>query len=130
MCCFLPHPLQVLLMAATRSTTGIATPSLDALLVNRLGLRNNVRRSPLFGLGCAGGAAGLARAADYLRAASDQGSRRISILCGNGGMYLLEELLRGADGAMTGFGYPGWCFGGSSLVSIPSSRRWASSARK
>ena len=41
-----------------------------------------------------------------LRAASDQGARRISILCGNGGMYLLEEMLRGADGAMTGFGYP------------------------
>jgi 4-hydroxy-tetrahydrodipicolinate synthase len=41
-----------------------------------------------------------------LRAASDAGSRRISILCGNGGMYLLEELLRGADGAMTGFAYP------------------------
>jgi alkylresorcinol/alkylpyrone synthase len=56
----------------TVTTTGIATPSLDALLVNRLGLRNNVRRSPLFGLGCAGGAAGLARAADYLRAYPDQ----------------------------------------------------------
>jgi 4-hydroxy-tetrahydrodipicolinate synthase len=41
-----------------------------------------------------------------LREASDAGARRISILCGNGGMYLLEELLRGADGAMTGFGYP------------------------
>lgn len=41
-----------------------------------------------------------------LRKASDAGSRRISILCGNGGMYLVEELLRGADGAMTGFGYP------------------------
>ncbi len=41
-----------------------------------------------------------------LRAASDNGARRISILCGNGGMYLLEEMLRGADGAMTGFGYP------------------------
>ena len=42
-----------------------------------------------------------------LRQASDQGdARRISILCGNGGLYLLEELLRGADGAMTGFGYP------------------------
>jgi 4-hydroxy-tetrahydrodipicolinate synthase len=41
-----------------------------------------------------------------LRNASDAGSRRISILCGNGGMYLLEEMLRGADGAMTGFGYP------------------------
>jgi 4-hydroxy-tetrahydrodipicolinate synthase len=41
-----------------------------------------------------------------LRKASDGGSRRISILCGNGGMFLLEELIRGADGAMTGFGYP------------------------
>ena len=41
-----------------------------------------------------------------LRKASDAGSRRISILCGNGGMYLLEEMIRGADGAMTGFGYP------------------------
>ena len=41
-----------------------------------------------------------------LRAASDSGARRISILCGNGGMYLLEEMLRGADGAMTGFGFP------------------------
>lgn len=41
-----------------------------------------------------------------LRKASEAGARRISILCGNGGMYFLEELLRGADGAMTGFGYP------------------------
>ncbi len=41
-----------------------------------------------------------------LRAASDAGARRISILCGNGGLYLLEEMLRGADGAMTGFAYP------------------------
>ncbi len=41
-----------------------------------------------------------------LRKASDNGARRISILCGNGGLYLLEEMLRGADGAMTGFGYP------------------------
>ena len=41
-----------------------------------------------------------------LRVASDAGARRISILCGNGGLYLLEEMLRGADGAMTGFAYP------------------------
>lgn len=54
------------------STTGIATPSIDARLVNRLGLAPGVRRSPLFGLGCAGGAAGVARAADYLRAWPDQ----------------------------------------------------------
>ncbi|TAM48730.1 MAG: hypothetical protein EPN53_09410 [Acidobacteria bacterium] len=54
------------------STTGIATPSIDARLVNRLGLAPGVRRSPLFGLGCAGGAAGVARAADYLRAWPEQ----------------------------------------------------------
>ena len=41
-----------------------------------------------------------------LRAASNAGSRRISILCGNGGQFLLEEMIRGADGAMTGFAYP------------------------
>ncbi|MEO9778197.1 MAG: dihydrodipicolinate synthase family protein [Sedimentitalea sp.] len=41
-----------------------------------------------------------------LRAASDAGARRISILCGNGGQFLPEELRRGADGAMTGFAYP------------------------
>ncbi|MFO8126884.1 dihydrodipicolinate synthase family protein [Yoonia sp.] len=41
-----------------------------------------------------------------LRTASDAGARRISILCGNGGLFLLEEMLRGADGAMTGFAYP------------------------
>ena len=41
-----------------------------------------------------------------LRAASDKGERRISILVGNGGMFLPEELSRGADGAMTGFAYP------------------------
>ena len=41
-----------------------------------------------------------------LRAASEKGGRRISILVGNGGMFLPEELSRGADGAMTGFAYP------------------------
>ena len=41
-----------------------------------------------------------------LRAASDRGARRISILTGNGGLFLPEELQRGADGAMTGFAYP------------------------
>jgi len=52
----------------TVSTTGIATPSLDARLLNRLGLRSDVIRLPIFGLGCAGGVAGLARAADLARA--------------------------------------------------------------
>src|SRR6185437_13207798 len=50
------------------STTGIATPSLDALLIERMGLRRDVERLPIFGFGCAGGVSGLARAADLARA--------------------------------------------------------------
>jgi alkylresorcinol/alkylpyrone synthase len=45
------------------STTGLATPSLDALLIDRMRLPATVRRLPIFGLGCAGGVIGLARAA-------------------------------------------------------------------
>jgi len=50
------------------SSTGIATPSVDALLATELGFRSNVRRTPVWGLGCAGGAAGLAQAAEFARA--------------------------------------------------------------
>ena len=53
----------------TISTTGIATPSLDAMLMDRLELRRDVKRMPIFGLGCAGGVIGIARAADLARAA-------------------------------------------------------------
>ena len=47
------------------SSTGLSTPSIDALLCNDLGCRVDVRRTPIWGLGCAGGAAGLARARDF-----------------------------------------------------------------
>jgi len=50
------------------TVTGIGTPSLDARLVNRIGLRPDVKRTPIFGLGCVAGAAGTARASDVLRA--------------------------------------------------------------
>ena len=50
----------------TATVTGVATPSLDARLVNRLRLPPTVKRVPIFGLGCLAGAAGVARAADYL----------------------------------------------------------------
>ncbi len=53
----------------TVSTTGIATPSLDAMLMGRLKLRTDLRRLPIFGLGCAGGVLALSRAADLARAA-------------------------------------------------------------
>lgn len=50
------------------SSTGHATPTLDARLINALGLRPTTTRLPIWGLGCAGGAAGLARAFDHCRA--------------------------------------------------------------
>ena len=55
----------------TVSTTGIATPALDAILMNELGLSPQIRRLPVFGLGCAGGAVGLSHAADLARAHPD-----------------------------------------------------------
>ena len=48
------------------SVTGISAPSIDALLVARLGLRADVKRVPMYGLGCVAGAAGIARVNDYL----------------------------------------------------------------
>jgi alkylresorcinol/alkylpyrone synthase len=64
------------------TVTGIATPSLDARLVNRLGVKQSVKRTPIFGLGCLAGAAGVARAADVLRAFPDQVAVMLSVeLC-------------------------------------------------
>lgn len=48
------------------SVTGMSAPSVDALLVAELGMRDDVKRLPLFGLGCVAGAAGISRARDYL----------------------------------------------------------------
>jgi alkylresorcinol/alkylpyrone synthase len=77
---FVKHAVNLLEEAATRaliqagltpadidvvvsvSTSGIATPSLDALIIERMQLRRDVERLPIFGLGCAGGVVGLARA--------------------------------------------------------------------
>ena len=54
------------------STTGIAVPSLDARLMNRIPFSRSMKRLPLFGLGCVGGAAGIARTADYLQGHPDE----------------------------------------------------------
>lgn len=54
------------------SVTGIASPSIEARLINRMGLPTNIKRIPIFGLGCVAGAAGISRAADYVRAYPDQ----------------------------------------------------------
>jgi alkylresorcinol/alkylpyrone synthase len=55
-------------MIVVASTTGIATPSLDALMVERLQMRRDIQRLPIFGLGCAGGVLGLARAGQMAKA--------------------------------------------------------------
>jgi alkylresorcinol/alkylpyrone synthase len=53
------------------STTGLSTPSIDARLMNRLRFRPDLRRTPVWGLGCAGGAAGLSLARMLAQAAPD-----------------------------------------------------------
>jgi alkylresorcinol/alkylpyrone synthase len=64
------------------TVTGVASPSIDALLINRMGLPTNVRRTPIFGLGCVAGAAGIARASDYVRAYPKQAAALVSVeLC-------------------------------------------------
>jgi alkylresorcinol/alkylpyrone synthase len=64
------------------SVTGISSPSIDALLINRMGLSANIRRIPMFGLGCVAGAAGLSRAADYVKAHPSQLAVLLSVeLC-------------------------------------------------
>jgi len=64
------------------SVTGISSPSIDAMLVNRMGLPANIRRVPIFGLGCVAGASGIARAADYVRAYPSQAAALVSVeLC-------------------------------------------------
>jgi alkylresorcinol/alkylpyrone synthase len=64
------------------SVTGVSSPSIDARLVNKMKLNPNVKRNPIFGLGCVAGAAGLARAADYVRAYPDQIAILLSVeLC-------------------------------------------------
>jgi alkylresorcinol/alkylpyrone synthase len=64
------------------TVTGLAVPSLEARIATRLGLRPDVRRVPMFGLGCVAGAAGVGRLNDYLRGAPDDVAVLLSVeLC-------------------------------------------------
>ena len=64
------------------SVTGVASPSIEARIMNRLRLPVNIKRVPIFGLGCVAGAAGVARAADYVRAFPEQSAAVIAVeLC-------------------------------------------------
>ena len=64
------------------TVTGIATPTIDVALSNQLGMRRDLKRTPIFGLGCGAGAAGLARTADYVRGFSRETAMLVSVeLC-------------------------------------------------
>jgi alkylresorcinol/alkylpyrone synthase len=64
------------------SVTGVASPSIEARLINLMGLPTRIKRIPIFGLGCVAGAAGIARASDYVRAFPDQVAALVAVeLC-------------------------------------------------
>lgn len=54
------------------TSTGLSTPTMDALLINELKFSNHIKRTPIWGLGCAGGASGLSRAMEYTKAYPDK----------------------------------------------------------
>jgi alkylresorcinol/alkylpyrone synthase len=65
------------------TTTGLATPSLEAMLIQRIPLSLEIRRTPIFGIGCAGGAVGLARTIEFLHAHPSHLALLVSVeLCG------------------------------------------------
>lgn len=69
-------------LIVSTTVTGIMVPSIEARVASRLGLRPDVRRVPMFGLGCVAGAAGVARLNDYLRGAPDDVAVLLSVeLC-------------------------------------------------
>lgn len=69
-------------LLVSTTVTGLAVPSLDARIAARLGMRPDVKRVPLFGLGCVAGAAGISRLHDYLRGAPDEVAVLVSVeLC-------------------------------------------------
>lgn len=69
-------------MIFSTTVTGVAAPSIEARIANRIGLRPDVKRVPMFGLGCVAGAAGIGRLHDYLRGAPHEVAALLSVeLC-------------------------------------------------
>ncbi len=104
------------------SVTGIATPSIDARLVNRLRLSSSVKRTPIFGLGCVAGAAGIARASDYLRAFPKEVAVLLSVeLCS---LTLQREDLSVANIVASGL------FGDGAAAVVLGGARWGGGQRR
>jgi alkylresorcinol/alkylpyrone synthase len=106
------------------TVTGIAVPSLDARLVNRLGLRPDVKRTPIFGLGCVAGAAGIARASDYVRAFPNEVALLVSVeLCSltlqRGDLSVANLIASG----LFGDGAAAVCIGGGERTVTPGNPR-------
>jgi alkylresorcinol/alkylpyrone synthase len=105
-------------LVLSTSVTGIAAPSLDALLVARLGLRPDVKRVPVFGLGCVAGAAGMARVHDYLLGHPDDVAVLLSV-------ELCSLTVQRDDATMANIVASGLFGDGSAAVVMVGSRRAA-----
>lgn len=61
------------------SSTGMSAPTIDAQIINSMRLNNHIKRTPIWGLGCVGGAVGLSRAMDFTKADPKSGVLVIAV---------------------------------------------------